>query len=99
MASVLRCGFVGSLILAGTWFYGKSKKIDSMIESPGISFVGMTQLSTFVPKVFYNMMGSGRLFDRRLIVLNLNLSRLMPSAQAEKNSGVKSVRRTRSEVG
>ena len=66
------------------WFYGKSKKIDSKIESPGISFIGMTQLSTFVPKVYYNMMGSGGLFDRTLIVVNPNPSRLVPTAKAQK---------------
>ena len=57
---------------------------DSLIENPGISFVGMTQLGTFVPRVYSKMMTSGGLFDRTLLVVNPNPSRLVPSVKAEK---------------
>ena len=41
------------------WSKGVSKNLDSNIENPGVSFVGMTQLSTFLPRCYHKMMESG----------------------------------------
>ena len=66
------------------WSKGVSKNLDSNIENPGVSFVGMTQLSTFLPRGYHKMTESGGLFDRTLMVVNPGPARLFPEVQAEK---------------
>ena len=62
-----------------SWTYSTSYKMFSSIEKPGLSFIGMTQLETFIPKIYSKLVNfGGGLFDRMLLVTNPAPKRLLP---------------------